>query len=300
MWTRAVFADHSTVAANHTPLDELTHLFGCTSNLPQVPQSPLRLSALLDAGDPDVKLVEETILSDPALTAGVIKAASSAAFGRQKPVGSVKDGVMVLGQRALRSLAIALWTSSLVCDASHKSHLDTKRFAANGSFVGALASTIQRQGALRSVWSADELFAAGVLHNVLFGLLSYADPREFDRLYELAQTGSISLNQAFLMVHGRDVSELAERATHALGLPAIFLLTNVHISDPAAAEDLEMPISILNVAKGLAESNGLGLVPWNVAYEPSERVRTVLSLSPAELEEAVALARQQPLITLAA
>ncbi len=275
--------------------DELLHLFGSASSLPQLPKSPLRLSELLDKPDASQNEIEQLIHSDPALTAGILRAASSALFGRAKPVTTVREAVMLLGFRSLRSLAVALWTSALVSESTHRSQLDTDRFARNGNFVGALASQLYRRrfsGGSGGRWSHEEIFAAGVLHNVLFGLLSYVAPKEFDQLYTMAMEKEIGLTQTFLMVHGRDISDLAPRASEALGLPDVFIETVMGIDDPTGTLELRIPLIHLNFARGIAEERGMGLVPWALPWTPSEEVADVMALEDEVLEECIGEARK--------
>ncbi len=270
------------------------HLFGSTQSLPQVPQSPLRLTALLDDPDPSPREIEDVIHSDPALTAGVVKAASSAVFGRSRPATSVREATLVLGNRSLRSLAVAMWTNSLVCDASHKSRLDLKRFAKNGSYVGATASFLSRNTKDLTppvAWTPEELYAAGVLHNVLFGLLSFTDPQEFDRIYELAERHKTSLRHTFLAVHEHPIGTLAARASEALGLPGQFLTVAENIEDPTASEFAPTALTILHVARSIAEADTHGLEHWPLDIPPSGPVARAFSPDEQTIAQAVAFAR---------
>lgn len=276
--------------------DELTYLFGSAPHLPQIPKSPLRLSELLDSPDAAHTEIEAVVHADPALTASVLKAASSAVFGRSRPVTNVREAIMVLGYRSLRSLAVALWTNALVCESTHRSKLDKERFAKNGNFVGALASGLYRQRlktCIAQTWTPEDLFAAGVLHEILFGLLSYVAPEEFDLLHDLAQEKSVSLRQTFLMAYSRPIQDLAPRAADALGLPDLFLATAERLDDPLNELETSIPMACLHLARATAEANSMGLPPWPVLYEVPEDVQTVVGATPEDLVDHIDQARKQ-------
>ncbi|MCU0317186.1 MAG: HDOD domain-containing protein [Fimbriimonadaceae bacterium] len=276
-------------------LTQLEALFSQADALPQAPKSPLRLSNILEAPDSNQKDIESIILSDPGLTAGILRAASSSLFGRSKPVTSVREAVMVLGFRTLRSLAIALWTQALFCEAHHKTKLDRDQFAKNGSFVGLLASGIYSTSRVKSPkWSAEEVYAAGVLHNMGVGLLSLLAPSDFDRLYSHAVEHTVTIQQAFVMVYGKDLNELTGMAAQKMGLPELFLEVFQWIDHPTGAPlDLQVPISHLAFAHGTAESLQFGVTKKAVPFNPCEQMTDIVAISEPELDQQVAFARKQ-------
>ncbi|MBX3114092.1 MAG: HDOD domain-containing protein [Fimbriimonadaceae bacterium] len=245
---------------------ELQHLFGSATALPQIADSPLRLAELLDSGDPSPAKIDDIVLNDPALTAGLIRAASSALYARQKQVTTVREAVSVLGFRSLKSLSIALWTNALMSCGRPGSLLDIHRFASNGNFVGSLASQLVTELHISPTdgeWSAEELLAAGALHNVLFGLLSYVAPDAFNDVYKLAESHNATLDQTFSMMFGYPISELAERAAFALALPEFF--TKVCVASNATEPETTSHLC-LQIAKQYAESTGHGLAPWSTTF----------------------------------
>jgi len=245
---------------------ELQHLFGSATALPQLADSPLRLAELLESDNPSPALIDEIILNDPALTAGLIRAASSALYARQKQVTTIREAVAVLGFRSLKSLSIALWTNALMSCARPSSLLSISRFAANGNFVGSLASqlvTELRISPTNGEWSAEELLAAGALHNVLFGLLSYVAPDAFNEIYKLSETHNTSLDQTFAMTFGYPISDLAERAAFALALPPFFTEVCKASCSTEAGTTSHL---CLQIAKQFAESTGHGIGTWSTAF----------------------------------
>ncbi len=274
---------------------ELEKLFVNAATLPQAPKSPLRLSALLEMPDASPIEIERIILADPALTAGILKAACSAAFGRLKPVTTVREAVMVLGFRALRVMAIALWTQALICQSKHNSMLDTERFSKNGSFVGHLSSSLYalRPQSINSCrWTAEEVYACGVLHNLAIGLLSMLAPTVFDCVYGFAKDRTISIAQAFQEVYGYELNVLGSQAASAMGLPELFTVMIANIDHPASALDIEVPLLHLHFGHLIALDRGLGIGRWSVPYVPCESMTEKILVSPEIVEENISTARR--------
>lgn len=275
----------------------LTSLFESAGSLPQLPKSPLRLSKMLDSTDANPIEIERLILSDPALTAGLLRSASSVYHARTRPVTTVREAIMVLGFRSLRSMAIALWTQSLIVEASKKSFFDAGRFTKNGSFVGYLSSTMYRElGQGNSNWTAEEVYAGGVLSNISMGLLAVLHPAAFDVVYLTARDNQWVLERAFHARYEHEIAELGPLAAHALGLPELFRAVVEHVHYPQQAMDYFHPLACLNFARAVADSCGFGLQRWPVEFVVSGAVTTEISLPDERIAELVEETRKHTIL----
>ena len=99
------------------------------------------------------------ISSDQALTAKMLRLANSAYYGFPRRITTVRDAVVLLGFRAVRSATLA----SCVIDANPGSnYLDYREFWQFSVTVGMLAEILGRAERQHQ----DEAFTAGVLHNI--------------------------------------------------------------------------------------------------------------------------------------
>lgn len=274
-------------------LDELTYLFGHTESLPELPDSPLKLAQLIETSDPHPAEIEALILADPALTAGIIKASSSALYARAKPVTTIREAVTILGHRSIRALSIALWTNSLSRATNNKSCLTAHRFAQNGNTVANLAANLSQKQNAKGALNQEELLAAGALHNVLFGLLSYADHATYNEIHDQAKYVKVTLDQVFLMHYGEPIGSLAPRAANALGLPEFFVTSVNIVNTPISDQDPSQ--ACLTTAKAIAETQNLGLGDWEVSLP-----QTPIQLEDKDLQPLIRLAHARPGILEAA
>ena len=90
-----------------TSLVDLNVLIANASELTALPQSTVRLAALVGTKQENVAEVVEIVAFDPALTFKLIRAANSAATGGVQAVTTVKDAVTRLGTAQVFGLAVA-------------------------------------------------------------------------------------------------------------------------------------------------------------------------------------------------
>jgi HD-like signal output (HDOD) protein len=252
---------------------------------------------MLDSTDSNPVRIEQLILSDPALTAGLLRSASSVYHARTRPVTTVREAIMVLGFRSLRSMAIALWTQSLIVEASKKSFFDAGRFTKNGSFVGYLSSALYRElGTNGCNWTAEEVYAGGVLCNISMGLLAVLHPASFDAVYVLGRDNQWTLEKAFSMRYEHEIAELGPLAAHALGLPELFTAVVQHVHCPHQAMDYFHPLSCLSFSKSVADASGYGLQRWPVPFVVSGAVSDDVSLPEERMSELVEETRRHTIL----
>ncbi|MES1227404.1 MAG: HDOD domain-containing protein, partial [Armatimonadota bacterium] len=124
------------MAATRRSWDELHFLFSSRQGLPPIPEPALRLTKIVEDTDFSAIKAEEAILADPGLTASVLKAAQSASFAQQQPIASVRQAILILGGRQLKSLASSLMTMAVINKGHHRSALPLDRLAEAGTKIG--------------------------------------------------------------------------------------------------------------------------------------------------------------------
>lgn len=133
--------------------------------LPALPALLHELMRELRDADADIRRLEERISSDASLTTRVLKMANSPFYARSGEVVDVRRAVMTLGFRTVANLVMAAGLRNTMAKVEN-----VPTFVANGVFTYSLASGLacarlaRKIPALRSV--ADELFVAGLLHDV--------------------------------------------------------------------------------------------------------------------------------------
>ncbi len=85
----------------------LQELVAQTYELASLPETTVRLLRLLDDPTVEAQRLVDVIGSDPAMTANLLKLCNSAYYGRRRQIGSVKEAVVMLGNKTVVTLAFA-------------------------------------------------------------------------------------------------------------------------------------------------------------------------------------------------
>jgi HD-like signal output (HDOD) protein/signal transduction histidine kinase len=134
-------------------------------HLPAMPQILLRF--LEEAGSENASLdtLAQLVMRDPALSARMLTVANSAAFRRGGELRGIKQSLMALGTRMVRTIASCLVVQSVFARLSDARPQDLAGFWRHSLLVAELArSTAQELGATDG--ESEEAYLAGLLHDV--------------------------------------------------------------------------------------------------------------------------------------
>lgn len=178
------------------------------------PFSPVasELLAKLDDEFSTIEDVAQLAATDQALTARILRAANSAFYQRRMRASTVRDALVILGARELRSLIIA---SCLVESSPQTTCIDRQAFWRFSLVTGLLAEMYARtRGAL-----SGESFTAGVMHNVGALALDLYCPEGLREVLLIDQPGLRRLSDRERAIFGFTDAELAARLVDQWRLP---------------------------------------------------------------------------------
>ncbi|HNM78165.1 MAG TPA: HDOD domain-containing protein [Tepidiformaceae bacterium] len=153
------------------------------------------------------------ISSDQALTSKLLKLSNSAYYGYARRISNVREAVILLGMRTVRSVAI----SSGIIDAfnvpsSEAAGFDQDLFWAHSVSVGLVAELLARE---TRISRPEDAFTAGVLHDVGKLAMLLAEPKMFGDVIDLVNHEGMKYRDAELAVfqigHEHVGARLAQR-----------------------------------------------------------------------------------------
>jgi len=130
-------------------------------SLPSLPAVALKVLNLCKDDRADMRTLARTIEQDPALVARILKVVNSALFGIPRKIGSISQGVNLLGIR--KTKIVVLGFSVLRTRGLADSQFDIQRYWARG--VSSAISAKLLAGRTRS-FSPEEAFVAGLLQDI--------------------------------------------------------------------------------------------------------------------------------------
>lgn len=250
--------------------ERLQLLFKRTGTLPPLPTTVVKLIKTIDTGEASTVDVEKIVAADPQLCMDLLRAANSASAGGAR-IATIRSAIMRLGQRTVRSLAVSLLIQDTFKKYTGVHGFDPRALARHSLFVGHMSRFLfARRSTVEpfdSRWTADEIFAAGVMHDLSVGLLAVVAPTAYGRVAGYAGRAHLSFADAFEVVFEHRIHPLGADACDAWGLPEVFATTQRYMGEPWEHEDELTALYILKYADCVAESNGFGLESWE--FEPS-------------------------------
>lgn len=157
--------------------------------LPQTLVEILKVTGSEDYGTLDLTRV---VLRDPPLTAKLLKLANSAIYGQARKVSTVNQAVVLLGFRAVKSLALSTSVYDMFSTQSGFTPEELKRFWRHCLETATFAQLF----AARVTYPVqEEAFVAGLLHDLGIVILSNAFRDEYRRIL-VASTGHKELIEA--------------------------------------------------------------------------------------------------------
>jgi HD-like signal output (HDOD) protein len=277
-----------------TDFERLRLLFRRTSSLPQLPGTAMRLINQIDTGEASAKDLEKVIIGDPGLAASFLRAAAAANTPeRDIGISSIRQAILHMGQRSVRSLAMSLALQGLLASSHLPPSFDRKRFAYHSIFVGFLSRYVFARRLMtdpfESAWSADEMFAAGVLHDLGIGLLPRVAPDVFNRVCNYAKRAGLTLNDAFEKIFGNHISELSSAAAETWGLPDVFTMTLRYRSQPWNMMEEYTALCCVEYSNYIAEKVGYSVANWPIIIQTQPEIELEVALPDEELATVVEL-----------
>lgn len=269
------------VADRGSPLDMET-LLQEVDDLPSLPHVVIRV--LQATSDPDCtpKEIGRLIATDQVLTSKVLKLANSAFYGLPRRVSTVSDAVVLLGINTIRGLALAISTYDILNKEYAGYSLEHGQLWRHSIGVALCSQLIAKT---KKLPSTEEVFIAGLLHDIGKVVLSAHVGPEFPRILELAGSGSMSFLEAEREVLGFDHARVGGTIAQKWNLPESLVDAIEYHHEPEKAPELRPTLAAVHVADIVCLTLGLGVGGDGLLYEFSEKVGEYLQLDEAATQK---------------
>ncbi|MHB8635545.1 MAG: HDOD domain-containing protein [Fimbriimonadaceae bacterium] len=264
--------------------------------LPPLPASVFRLIEITDKGEFSASQVAAVTASDPMLCAKLLRVANAGwDFAGMARIMSVQGAVMRLGLNTVRSIAISFGVQAMFTSRLAGCQFDPLCYARHSIVVGLLSRYIfarcQMRGQVETKLKPDDIFAAGVLHDLPVALLAWVAPEAYDHVHLHCKSNHMSIERGFQELYGGSIRELGTRALQTWGLPEAFELTTLWVDTPLMAPKEQVAIMAIHYASAIADSNranssGFASAPWSCPVEVDAEIEEAIDLAKEELDGA--------------
>ena len=268
--------------------ERLELLFRRSNSLPELPGSALRIIELIDSGAASAIDLERIISTDPGLSGNLLRISNVRMPGmEQTGVTTIRSAIMKLGQRSVRNLAVSLIMQTVANGRDICPDFPVDRFAHHSLFVAFLSRYLfARRNMItpfESRWSADELFASGLLHDIGIPLLARVAPESYFRVHSFASRVNYSLEASFLKIYEKPITSLACTAVEAWALPDLFTNTLRYTAEPWRMPEEYTALCCLNYANHIAHVLEERTEDWRCSSTLMPEVETEIALQDDEL-----------------
>nr|MBN2276579.1 HDOD domain-containing protein [candidate division Zixibacteria bacterium] len=158
--------------------DFMQKILEASPNLTSLPQTMVEVLRLARDESSSSRQMAQVIMHDTALAAKVLRVVNSPFYGRGQKIGNITDAVTRMGLREVTALALS--TSVYRMTGDWKSSLDRARFWRHSLEVAIAARLIAEKVNYKN---SEEMFVAGLLHDLGLLVLEQAVPDEFSEIW---------------------------------------------------------------------------------------------------------------------
>jgi HD-like signal output (HDOD) protein len=224
-----------------------------SENLPVLPQVVSSVLRLADDPDASPREMEKIIERDPGITAKILRVANSAYYGLNQ-VPSIGRALTALGMNTVRSLVVGVAYQQVMAGREMASHYSKLEFWRHSL---AVASACRILGKLKMPGRSEELYGAGMMHDVGMLVMDRFYPNEFDAAIKAAQAELIPLHDVEVGMYGFDHTEVGALLAEKWGLTDIMRHAIRYHHSPYEDAEHADTTAIVNLANGLAHQSGL-------------------------------------------
>jgi putative nucleotidyltransferase with HDIG domain len=199
------------------PNEAVTSLLAKMQRLPSPPGLYFQVVKELQSDQASLDQIGAIIARDPAMTAKILQLVNSTVFGLPQPVNSPAEAVLLLGVETTKSLIL------LAHGYSYYSRLEKSGFSIDELWRHSLTTAQFAQRIARcelsNSFSVEEVYTAGLLHDMGKLILAANLPDQYRRASQLAQTGKLPMWEAEQQVFGACHAEIGACLMAIWGLP---------------------------------------------------------------------------------
>lgn len=225
-------------------------LVGNFTKLSSLPEVYLKVRDAVESADATVEDVANLIMSDPAMTARVLKVVNSPLYGQSRRVETVSRAINVLGMQQIHDIALASSVTSTF-SGMPVGLMDVRRFW-TGSLACALAA--RALGKRAGLVDSERLFVVGLLSRIGHMVM-------YDRIPQLAAVALSHAERTQQALHlverqliGCDYAAVGAELLNIWQLPASIVgMIQDHV-EPQSAESSAIGSAIVHLASLVADA----------------------------------------------
>ena len=262
------------------------HALTKCSDITTLPEVTAKIIQLVEDRDSTARDMHEVIRTDPALSARVLKVVNSAFYGLPGQVASVDRATVLLGLSAVKNIAIAASISRMFNAQQVGAEFTAKDIWKHSVAVGVAGRMIAKRSGFPV--AADEVFLAGLIHDIGLMVARQAYPEKLTETVEQAVAGRGSFLELEEKIIGANHQAFGDRLVSKWKFPRnLRAMVGLHHHPERMADELKPFGAIIRAADLICCQNRIGFHLTAADTEPTDEVLETVQLSSESLPEFV-------------
>jgi HD-like signal output (HDOD) protein len=214
-----------------------------------LPEAALRINELIDQPQTTTEELADVILTDPALSARLLRLVNSAYYARQTPADTVAVAISRIGFTTLRDLVMT--TAMIdVFPSLPPEQINMEQFWFHAVACGVSARELDERLCFKG---GEQLFLAGLLHGIGRLVFFSRCPQAYLKVLQRIETEGLSTQAAEEAVFGFNYAQLGGELLRCWHFPERIQQAVTHHLDPQAAGRFRREAELINAAEKIAE-----------------------------------------------
>jgi putative nucleotidyltransferase with HDIG domain len=258
--------------------------------LPTLPTMLNSINQMILNPRTSAKEVSQIISADPALTSKVLRVVNSSFYGFPNRITTITHAIVILGFNTIKSIVLSSTIFDVFRRGAKAGEFDRTEFWKHSIGCGAAAKVLGRR---INYPMLEELFIAGLLHDVGKIVLDQYLPEKFGEVVAQVRTRDILIVEAEMNVLGVTHADVGAWLFEKWNLSKGLVDAVRHHHNPALAGESQRFAEIVHVADVLVRALRFGNGGDQKIPAISDRAWASLGLSEAELDDLLAQTAQE-------
>jgi putative nucleotidyltransferase with HDIG domain len=264
---------------------DLKRFIAKVEDLPTLPRTVLQITEFINDPRADTKNLSRLITDDQVLTARLLKLVNSSFYGFQQRVATVSGAILLVGFDAIRNHLLTTSVFDLFPSRTAQSRRDQEMLWDHSLACAVGAKVI---GTAVRCEKLEELFVAGLLHDIGKIVEMTMQPDDFARVAERVREGRLSIYAAEMEVLGHTHADIGRFLAERWNLPLKLVHIIAQHHSPTAGGAFAVESSIVHLADILARALQLGSGGDPMVPPVDHAAWELLRLKPAALDDIMA------------
>jgi putative nucleotidyltransferase with HDIG domain len=259
----------------------LEKTFSKIKDLPTLPPVLVKLIGLINDPKSSSKELGKLVSVDQSQTARLLKVVNSPLYGFPRKISSVTEAITILGFDAVKNLALSISVFDIFGDSYGTKGFDRKKFWEHSIGCAAAGKVLAKYIGYPE---QEELFVAGLLHDIGKVVLDNSFHKMFQQIIDLVQEKDILIRDAEREVLGFTHAPVGQELMKRWNLPSRLAEVIAYHHQPIKSRRFAKEAAVIHVADILCRALDLGSGGDNKIPEIDEKAWKKLKLKLGSLK----------------